>query len=124
MADNNGNLGTIIKKRRLMTPLTLCKLASASGVSPSHLSRIEEGKRFPSARTLCKIAKPLGLEESDLFILANYLPPRSAAAGEATEDNIEGLDPHVAKVLSQEPMGVQRAVVGILSILKSIAKRC
>jgi len=32
------------------------------------------------------------------------------------------LDPYVARVLSQEPIDVQRAVIGILTILKSIAK--
>ncbi|GAI09680.1 unnamed protein product, partial [marine sediment metagenome] len=32
------------------------------------------------------------------------------------------LDPYVGRILSQEPVEVQRTVIGILSILKSIAK--
>jgi hypothetical protein len=32
------------------------------------------------------------------------------------------LDPYVARVLAQEPIEMQRAVIGILTILKSIAK--
>ena len=32
------------------------------------------------------------------------------------------LDPYVARVLAQEPVEMQRAVIGILSILKSLAK--
>ena len=32
------------------------------------------------------------------------------------------LDPYVARVLAQEPVEVQRAVIGILTILKSLAK--
>jgi len=32
------------------------------------------------------------------------------------------LDPYVARVLAQEPVEIQRAVIGILTILKSIAK--
>jgi hypothetical protein len=32
------------------------------------------------------------------------------------------VDPYVARVLSQEPIEVQRAVVGLITILKSISK--
>ena len=32
------------------------------------------------------------------------------------------LDPYVSKVLAQEPIEVQHAVIGILSMLKSIAR--
>lgn len=105
-----------------MIPLTLQELAHASGVSPSHLGRIERGERFPSAHILRKIAKPLGLEESELFTLANYLSPQAPITEGTTEDNVGGLDPYVARILSQEPVEVQRTVIGILSILKSIAK--
>lgn len=86
-----------------------------SGVSSSHLGRIERGERFPSAGTLKKIAKPLNIDVNELFILAGYLPPQSA--------NIVGqLDPYVARLLSQESPEVQRAVIGILSLLKGISQ--
>jgi len=51
-----------------------------SGVSSSHLRRIERGERFPSAAILRKIAKPLGFSESELLSLADYLPPESSEA--------------------------------------------
>ena len=91
-------------------------------MSTSHLGRIERGERFPSARVLRRLAKPLGFEESKLFTLANYLSPQSTAADEAVKENVLGLDPYVARVLSQESVEVQRTIIGILSILKSIAK--
>jgi len=97
------NLGEVIRRQRAMMALTLAELAEKSGVSASHLGRIERGERFPSARTLRRIAKPLGFDES--------LP----------EDGGQ-LDPYVATVLSQEPVNVQHAVVGIVTILKSIAE--
>ena len=122
MSDNN-NLGKVIKQRRTMEELTLKQLAAMSGVSSSHLGRIERGKRFPSARILRKLAKPLGLEEGALFILANYLSPQSPIDGGVTENNVMGLDPYVGDILSREPVEVQRTVIGILSILKSIAKK-
>ena len=103
-----------------MIPLTLQELARASGVSASHLGRIERGERFPSARILRKIAQPLGTSESELLTLAGYLSPQPAT--EAETPSVGQLDPYVAAVLSQEPMEVQRAVVTILSVLKSMAR--
>ena len=125
MTNNNDakNLGRTIKHRRAMIPLTLNKIAAISGVSPSHLGRIERGERFPSASVLQKIAKPLGFEESELFSLAGYLSFQSTGMGEENADYSDGqLDHYVRKMLSQEPVEVQRTAIGILSILKSIAK--
>jgi len=121
--NNNQNLGRILKQQRVMLPLTLRELTAISGVSSSHLGRIERGERFPSASVLRAIAKPLGFEESELFSLAGYLSPPSAGIEEEKGDYSGGqLDPYVSKMLSQEPIEVQRTVIGILSILKSIAK--
>ena len=121
--NNSDNLGRILKQRRVMIPLTLRKIASISGISPSHLGRIERGERFPSASILRRIAKPLGFEESELFFLAGYLSYQSSSTGEENADySGRQLDPYVSKMLSQESLEVQRTVIGILSILKSIAK--
>jgi len=116
-------LGKIIKQQRVMIPLTLKELATMASMSPSHLGRIERGERFPSARILRKIAKPLGFEEDELFTLAGYLSPQSPRMAEAESGYSTGqLDPYVARVLAQEPIDVQRSVIGIFTILKSIAK--
>ena len=119
----NNNLGAILKQQRLMVPLTLQELATMTGISPSHLGRIERGERFPSAHILRKIAGPLGFDENELFTLAGYLSSPSPTIAEA-EVSYSGrrLDPYVSRVLAQEPVEVQRAVIGIISILKSIAK--
>ena len=120
MADN---LGTLIKQQRVMVPLTLQELAKVTGISPSHLGRIERGERFPSAHVLRKIAEPLGFDENELFTLAGYLSPQSPRISEAEVGYSGGrLDPYVSRMLAQEPLEVQRAVIGILSVLKSIAK--
>ncbi|GAI16752.1 unnamed protein product [marine sediment metagenome] len=113
-------IGKTLKQRRLMLELTLRELAAKSGVSASHLGRIERGERFPSGHILRKIAKPLGLDESLLLTTAGYLSPDS----ENSEEHriYRRLDPYVAKVLSEEPVEVQRTVIGILSILKSVAR--
>ncbi len=121
--DSKNHLGKIIKQQRISIPLTLQELAAKAGVSASHLGRIERGERFPSAHILQKIAKPLGFEEDELFTLAGYLSPQSPMIAErAPIYGGERLDPYVARVLAQEPVEIQRAVIGILTMLKSIAK--
>ena len=121
--DNREHLGTMLKRQRMAIPLTLQELASTSGVSASHLGRIERKERFPSAYILRKIAKPLGFEEDELFTLAGYLSTQIPATGESRSPYIsEGLDPYVARMLAQEPAEVQRAVIGLLSMIKSISR--
>jgi transcriptional regulator with XRE-family HTH domain len=120
---DSNHLGGIIKQQRISLSLTLQELAARSGVSASHLGRIERGERFPSAHILQRIAKPLSFEEDELFTLAGYLTPQSPMIAEKSPlYGSERLDPYVARVLAQEPIEVQRAVIGILTILKSIAK--
>ena len=120
---DSNHLGGIIKQQRISFSLTLQELAARSGVSASHLGRIERGERFPSAHILQKIARPLGFEEDELFTLAGYLSPQPTMIAERNLGySGERVDPYVARVLGQEPVEVQRAVIGILAILKSIAR--
>ena len=121
--DISNNLGEIIRQGRITQRLTLSQLSAMSGVSSSHLGRIERGERFPSGSILRKIAEPLGFEENELFTLAGYLSPSQPGIAESRTRYGGGeLDPYVARILAQEPVDVQRAVIGILTILKSIAK--
>ena len=115
---SNTDLSKILKQQRLMAELTLRQLSDSSGVSSSHLGRIERGERFRSGYILRKIAKALELDESQLLMLAGYLSPRSPSG----EDCPGQLDPYVAKVLSEEPTHIQRAVVSLLTMVKAIAK--
>lgn len=123
MEDARSNLGRVLKQQRVSLPLTLRELSAMSGVSASHLGRIERSERFPSGSVLRKIAQPLGFEEDELFTLAGYLSPHLPSVAESRPQYGRGeLDPYVARVLAQEPIDVQRAVIGILSILNSLAK--
>jgi len=123
MEDVRANFGRILKQQRVSLPLTLRELSAMAGVSASHLGRIERGERFPSGSVLRKIAGPLGFEEDELFTLAGYLSAHSPSVAESRPQYGRGeLDPYVARVLAQEPIDVQRTVIGILNILSSIAK--
>ena len=120
MTTASNEIGKALKQRRLMLPLTLRELAARSGVSASHLARVERGERFPSGHILRKIAKPLGLDESLLMTMAGYLSPESSSETSEELGLYRKLDPYVAKVLSEEPIEIQRTVIGILSILKGL----
>jgi len=86
--------------------------------------RAERGERFPSSHILRKITKPLGFEDNELFMLAGYISNRyyTEDESEASSYHHKGLDPYVASTLAQERLAVQRAVIGILSMLRSLAK--
>jgi len=124
MTNNNENLGKVLRRQRLSIPLTLRELSIRSGVSTSHLDRIERGERYPSARILRKLSKPFGFEENELFTLAGYLSHGSPSEADSHErySLSNALDPYVVMVLSQEPVETQRTVIGILSILRNLAK--
>lgn len=125
VVSNHGQrLARIIKQQRLSIPLTLRELSARSGVSSSHLGRIEREQRFPSAHILQRIAEPLGFGDVELFRLASYLTPQTPVEAESHESYSQhkGLDPYVARVLGEEPVSVQRAIVGILTILKALAE--
>jgi transcriptional regulator with XRE-family HTH domain len=121
MTDYRKNLGKTLKQQRHSVNLTLQELSCASGVSPSHLGRIEKGERFPSASVLQRIARPLKFSEDELFTLAGYLSSDFLEAKEQEAQDNNKLDPYVASVLSREPVEVQKAVIGILAYLKDVA---
>ena len=122
-AHNSQDLGRIIKQQRIFTGLTLRELSTKSGVSSSHLSRIEKGERFPSGHILQRIAEPLGFKESELFASAGYLSPQPSTMTEViAENHVKQLDHIVARILAQESVEVQRIVVAILTLLKSMIK--
>ena len=117
------NIDSVLKQQRLSIPLTLKELATAAKVSASHLGRIERGQHFPSGRIFRRIARPLGLEENEIFTLAGYLSPQPPSIAENGQPYAgRHLDPLVARLPSQEPVEVQRHVVSILNILKSLPR--
>jgi len=119
--DSRNDIGRMLKQRRLMIPLTLQELAQASGVSSSHLGRIERGGRYPSARILRQVSKPLNLSESELFLQAGFLSPTASGDDEESE-KCRRLDPYVASVLAKESEEVQRTVIAILTVMKGLAR--
>ena len=55
------SIGKRIRKRRQELKLTQENLARALGLTPQHISGIEQGKRSPSLASLAKLAEELGV---------------------------------------------------------------
>ena len=55
------NLGERLRKRRASLKLTQQELAESLGVTPQHISAIEQDKRAPSLPFLAKLAEELGV---------------------------------------------------------------
>ncbi len=82
------NVGKIIKAQRKSISLSLKQLSELSGVSASHLGRIEQGLRRPSTRTLQKIAEPLRFDLYELLIVAGHLLPGASIFSEEERDKL------------------------------------
>lgn len=76
------NIGRIIREQRKSIPLTLKQLSEMSGISITHLARIESGQRVPSPRTLQLVAKPLAFDLNELLIMGGYLLPEAPSFSE------------------------------------------
>ena len=88
VASTNPKIGKIIKEQRKRIPLTLKQLSQMSGVSISHLARIEKRQRSPSPYTLQLIFKPLGFDLFELLIIAGYLSPEHSVLSEEQRDKL------------------------------------
>ncbi len=82
------SIAKIIKEHRKSLSLSLRQLSRSSGVSVSHLGRIEQGLRKPSPRTLQKIAKPLGFDLDELLVISGFLSSKRALFSEEERDKL------------------------------------
>ena len=72
-------IGERIRKRRHALKITQQELAKALGVTPQHISGIEQEKRSPSLSFLSKLAEELGVTTDYLLsgkegIITNTIP--------------------------------------------------
>ena len=75
------NVGKRIRERREALNLTQQELAQALGVTPQHISVVEQDKRVPSFAFLTKLAEKLGVS-------IDYLVTGKATQGEVVLDLI------------------------------------
>lgn len=73
-------LGERIRGRRRVLGLTQSSLAQALGLTPQHISVIEQDKRVPSLSSLEKLARELGVTIDYLVTGKEYVVTDSVAA--------------------------------------------
>lgn len=118
LAPDPVELGEMLRHRRAEVSLTLQQLSDLTGISASHIGRVERGNRFPSAKVLRRLACHLKFEENELFTLAGFLTQNDNGNDKAPP----GLDPYVARILAKEPARVQRALISFLETAKNLAR--
>jgi transcriptional regulator with XRE-family HTH domain len=67
------NIHEFLHEKRIEMNLSIQQLSKESGISASHISRIERGIRKPSPQTLEKLATPLKVDYITLLKIANLL---------------------------------------------------
>lgn len=99
------DLGQRIKKRREVLNITQQELAQAIGVTPQHVSAVEQDKRVPSFAFLTKLAENLGVS-------IDYLVSGKTIQGEIA------LDPVVA--IKADKRLSQKAKKGLIALLDEL----
>jgi transcriptional regulator with XRE-family HTH domain len=77
------NIGKRMRERRKELNLTQEQLARALGVTPQHISVIEQDKRAPSLSSLARLAEELGVTTDYLItgkegVITNVIPALKA----------------------------------------------
>ena len=83
--------GERLRNARAHVGLTLEELASETGLSKAHLSRLESGERQPSLAALVYLARTLGVPISQLLGEADGHPQLLISTGQAPRHEVNGL---------------------------------
>lgn len=138
------SLGEYVRRLRRKKKLMLQDLAQKSGLSVSHLSRIENDGAVPNADTVVKIHNVLGGDLGVMLELADCLPReildryirhmgsdpavlRRAANGEADDPLLaralaDELDPRLRRALATRFGFSERDAAGLLDALRRLAQ--
>jgi transcriptional regulator with XRE-family HTH domain/Zn-dependent peptidase ImmA (M78 family) len=82
-------LGAVAKAARLRAELGLRQAAKKIGVSPSHLSRVENDLEMPSGRVIARMADAYSIPTESLTVLAEKPKASTAAHGHALQASPE-----------------------------------
>jgi transcriptional regulator with XRE-family HTH domain len=142
--DASISFGEYVRRLRRAKGWQLQDVASSSGLSISHLSRIENDSAIPKTETVVKLATALAGDLAYMLELANCLPheilerlirraegsapalPRSA--GERGTDPgfsqalVEDMDPGLRRALAQQFGLSDSDVEGLFAVLRRMAK--
>ena len=76
-------LGVALRRRRQMLDISLASVADQAGLSPSHISKVENGRLSPSLGTIQALCRALGLSIGGLFAGYDRLSAAATSDGAA-----------------------------------------
>ena len=139
VVDNNLTLGEYIRHLRRRKGWNLQELAKETGLSHSHLSRLENDNNLPNPETVVKLAGVLGGDLDQMLALAKCLPqeilerlihradtssaPLRRSAGSDVDPSfhralVEEIDPSLRSGLAQHFGLSETDVDGIIGVLQ------
>jgi transcriptional regulator with XRE-family HTH domain len=138
------SFGEYTRRLRRRKQWQLQDVAAATGLSVSHLSRIENDNALPNPDTVVKLATALGGELERMLELADCLPREilerlirrtddsapalRRSAGETGADPgfsralVEDMDPNLRRALAQQFGLSDRDVEGLFAVLRNIGQ--
>lgn len=93
-ATNDAKVGRAIKRLRRARGLSLDDVAARVGISPSFLSRLENGQRELTLATMTALAQAVGVTMAELVTVSDALQPDALGATPVPADTMAYLRAH------------------------------
>jgi len=122
--------GLKLRQARLTKGLSVTELADRSGLSPSYITEIEKGRKYPKADKIMRLAEALGYDYDELVSL-RLEPPLSfletPLSSQLLQDfplELFGVDPStIIEVLTRSPAEMSALVKALQDIARGYAIR-
>jgi len=107
-------IGERLRVARKSIPLTQQELAEKTGLSDSHISLIEKGKRQPSAAAIKLLCGVLRISERWLLTGKEPISAQTTMTGDATDKQLEQLTQHVREEFRRVLAKTKRRRTGVI----------
>jgi len=120
---NDNQIGKYLKSLRISMGISQYKLAAISGITVSHICRLEKGNRLPSGGMIVKLARALGIAEKELLVMTGCIEATEETRNAESKRHLEAeIDHLVVYTLAQETPELQRQIIEVLQMLKKTAR--
>lgn len=122
--------GLKLRQARLARKLSITELSERSGLSPSYITEIEKGRKYPKAERIMDLARALGYDYDELVSL-RLDPPLSFLETPLTSQLLQnfplelfGVDPStIVDVLTRSPAEMSALIKALQGIARGYAIR-
>jgi len=119
----DNKVGGYLKSLRIGMGISQYQLAAISGITVSHICRLEKGNRLPSGTVIVKLARALGIAEKELLVMTGCIEAtKETKNAEFTRHLEANIDHLVVYTLAQETPELQRQIIEVLQMLKKTSR--